>query len=51
MAKKVDNPTREELEIVKDHFEARGYPRLDDARAAKQTAIIRLIRQGRYGKE
>lgn len=40
-------PTREELERVKDHFEAQGYGRVSDETAAAQSGVIRMIRRGR----
>ena len=41
---KIKPPTPEELEQIKQHFARRGYGMMSDFTAAKQTDLLRIIR-------
>lgn len=42
-------PTAEEIELVKDHFEKRGYGRIPTETARIQVEIIKMIREKNNG--
>jgi hypothetical protein len=47
----VFTPTPEEIQIVKDHFEGRGYGIISDEIAAAQKDLIKMIRSGSYPRK
>ena len=42
-------PTPEEIELIKDHFEKRGYGRIPTDTAKVQVEILKIIREQNNG--
>lgn len=46
---RIKPPTAEEIELIKDHFEKRGYGRIPTETAKIQVEILKMIREEKDG--